>query len=387
MSTATVDSEGRQMIGSILRQARMRHGHDIETMANLLRIRQPFLEAIEQGRYELLPGPTYASGFVRAYAEQLGLDGAEFARRYREETAANPQGVELQLPSPVADSGKPTGRMIAIGLIGLVLAYGTWNLYDDRSLSVSEWIPPIPDQLAGLLPTTPPEIETRVDTAGGNGAVTGPLPPPSPTPAEGDDPAGAPAIEAGPQHEDGAAAPPRDPVVAVTDGADTPLDPSPATPADGAATPGDPPPDVDAEPAPVPEGADAAGPPPAVGNGEAETGVEPAAGTVTDPAAGIDAARVFGDATDARIVLRATQDSWIEVRDPARDDLLLARLMRPGDVYLVPDRPGLTLLTGNAGGLNVYVDGSLTPPLGKDGVVRRNIDLDAEALRGEAPPR
>jgi cytoskeleton protein RodZ len=43
--------------------------------------------------------------------------------------------------------------------------------------------------------------------------------------------------------------------------------------------------------------------------------------------------------------------------------------------------PGLKLLTGNAGGLVVMVDGQVAPPLGKDGIVRRGIALDPDSLR------
>jgi cytoskeleton protein RodZ len=56
-----------------------------------------------------------------------------------------------------------------------------------------------------------------------------------------------------------------------------------------------------------------------------------------------------GDAA-GRIVLRARADSWVEVRDPESDATLIARLLKTGDVYKIPDRPGLKLLTGNAGG-------------------------------------
>lgn len=380
MSTAADYSESRQTIGSILRQARVRHGHDIETMAQLLRIRQPFLEAIEQGRYDLLPGPTYATGFIRAYAEQLGLDGTQFVQRYREETLANPQAVELQFPSPVAESSKPTGRMIAIGLIGLVLAYGAWNLYEDSSLSVSDWIPPIPDQFASLLPGMSPEIETGSEPAAVADGAFDPLPPASPVPAERAETAPAPAAE---RTRDGDTAAPGDLAEVASEGREAAAENvPPAASADGAVAANETPAPVGADPATSAEGADPAIDAGAVGEEEDQPGDDSSpAGVETDPT------RVFGDTTEARIVLRATQDSWIEVRDESRGELLLARLMRPGDVYLVPNRSGLTLLTGNAGGLNVYVDGNPAPPLGKGGVVRRGIALDADALRGEAPPQ
>jgi cytoskeleton protein RodZ len=47
----------------------------------------------------------------------------------------------------------------------------------------------------------------------------------------------------------------------------------------------------------------------------------------------------------------------------------------------VPDRPGLSMRTGNAGGLEITVDGAPAPSIGRIGMVRRNVALDAHALR------
>ncbi len=54
--------------------------------------------------------------------------------------------------------------------------------------------------------------------------------------------------------------------------------------------------------------------------------------------------------------------------------------MAAGDRIAVPDLPGLTLFTGNAGGLEIVVDGRPLPSLGPVGAVRRNIPLDLDAL-------
>ena len=90
--------------------------------------------------------------------------------------------------------------------------------------------------------------------------------------------------------------------------------------------------------------------------------------------------RVYGaENAVARIVLRALLDSWVQIRD-AEDSLLLTRVLQPGDTYRVPELSGLTLLTGNAGGLQIEVDGAAVPPLGPVGAVRRNIALDPERL-------
>ena len=82
---------------------------------------------------------------------------------------------------------------------------------------------------------------------------------------------------------------------------------------------------------------------------------------------------------DARIVLRAKLDSWVQVRDE-ENNVLMTRILRMGDTYRAPNRPGLTLLTGNAGALEILVDGNIVPAIGPIGAVRRNVALDAERL-------
>jgi cytoskeleton protein RodZ len=90
--------------------------------------------------------------------------------------------------------------------------------------------------------------------------------------------------------------------------------------------------------------------------------------------------RVYGEENvGARVVLKANQDAWVQVRD-RQGTLLLTRVLRVGDSYMVPNEADLTLLTGNAGGLEVSVDGRALEPLGPVGAVRRNIPLDPEAL-------
>ncbi|HEY9549343.1 MAG TPA: DUF4115 domain-containing protein, partial [Kiloniellaceae bacterium] len=73
----------------------------------------------------------------------------------------------------------------------------------------------------------------------------------------------------------------------------------------------------------------------------------------------------------------------VQVRD-REGNLLLTRVLRVGDSYQVPNQADLTLLTGNAGGLEISVDGNPLPALGPVGAVRRNIPLDPAALLGGA---
>jgi len=94
--------------------------------------------------------------------------------------------------------------------------------------------------------------------------------------------------------------------------------------------------------------------------------------------------KVYGSQNQAsRIQLRATQDSWIQVRD-GNGEIIFTRVLKPGDVYRVPDRSGIRVRTGNAGGLTVVTDGVEGAPLGAIGQVLRDVALDQHSptLRG-----
>src|SRR5215475_10236539 len=66
-----------ETVGQDLRAARLRRGDDLATVSRALKIRKDHLEAIEEDKLENLPGKNYALGFVRSYADYLGLDGAQ----------------------------------------------------------------------------------------------------------------------------------------------------------------------------------------------------------------------------------------------------------------------------------------------------------------------
>ena len=81
-----------------------------------------------------------------------------------------------------------------------------------------------------------------------------------------------------------------------------------------------------------------------------------------------------------RIVLRASADAWLQVRDRA-GQVLLSRTLHAGDSWDVPARSDLLLTTGNAGGTDLLVDGVATGPLGGSGAVRRDLSLDPDQIK------
>jgi cytoskeleton protein RodZ len=96
------------------------------------------------------------------------------------------------------------------------------------------------------------------------------------------------------------------------------------------------------------------------------------------PASPSSAQAALPDGT--RILLRARAEAWIQVRD-RQGQVLLNRVLRSGETWPVPAKLQLLLTTGNAGGTELLVDGAVTPSLGADGAVRRDLPLDADAIR------
>ena len=62
-------------IGNSLREARLRQELDFPEIEQTTKIRSKYLKALEDEKFELLPAPTYVKGFLRNYADALGLEG------------------------------------------------------------------------------------------------------------------------------------------------------------------------------------------------------------------------------------------------------------------------------------------------------------------------
>ncbi len=69
-------------IGNSLREARLRQEIEIPEAERATKIRSKYLRALEDEQFELLPAQTYVKGFLRSYAEYLGLDGQLYVDEY-----------------------------------------------------------------------------------------------------------------------------------------------------------------------------------------------------------------------------------------------------------------------------------------------------------------
>jgi hypothetical protein len=109
--SATLCGPGKEShvfeIGSSLREARMRRKLELSQVEQDTRIRAKYLMALEDDRFEALPEPAYAKGFLRTYADYLGLDAQRFVTRTSRPRRS--RRLRLRSGSVADDSGSTTG--------------------------------------------------------------------------------------------------------------------------------------------------------------------------------------------------------------------------------------------------------------------------------------
>ncbi|KAB8315689.1 helix-turn-helix domain-containing protein [Tolypothrix campylonemoides VB511288] len=107
-----------------LREVREEKSIRLEELAAYTRIRLAFLEAIEEGRFEVLPEPVYVQGFIRRYGDAMGLDGAALAKTVAsicsppEEPNYHNQELDKK-PSLYIPLAVPYALLIAVASFGL----------------------------------------------------------------------------------------------------------------------------------------------------------------------------------------------------------------------------------------------------------------------------
>ena len=76
-------------VGEILKNTREAKGITIEQVAEATSIRVLYLEAIEKEQFKLIPGEVYLKGFIRNYANYIGLNGPAMVEKYKEQVEAD----------------------------------------------------------------------------------------------------------------------------------------------------------------------------------------------------------------------------------------------------------------------------------------------------------
>lgn len=289
LEPAAIELPPCEPIGPQLRAARLARGDKpIADIALELRIRQHLLEALENDDYSAFPGLVYAVGFLRTYADYLGLDSRELAERLRRSQQAQSIDAALIFPEPLEDSRMPRRWLAVAASLLCLMVYGAWYAFSSRGEDAFEAVPKVGAELA-------------VSAARSSDAKPAAL-------AQAEEPRS---------------------VLALAS--------------------------AEAAPAPVVRLA-----------------------SVELPATASPAARQ----QPSQLVLKARHDAWVRIEGPDHKPIV-DKVLRAGEAYDAPSGPGVKLMTGNAGALDVVVNGKVLGALGPVGAIRRDIRL-ADLQNGPA---
>jgi len=148
-------------VGEVLRRTRLYYNLEIEDVEKALRIRVSQLLALEEGDIEKLPGRVYAIGFVRAYAEFLGLDGDKIVHLFKTQFVGTKRRPELNFPVSASESKLPNFYILLGSLAGLILIIVMFlivpDLKQDRSIPEA---PPVVT-VKNTIPFGPPVPQKR----------------------------------------------------------------------------------------------------------------------------------------------------------------------------------------------------------------------------------
>lgn len=150
-------------LGASFKKAREGRNLSIEEIAAETRISGRFLLAIENEQFDLLPGGVFNRGFIRTFADRVGLDAEEAIRNY--ERLSRPPEVESRPDPPKGrtqkESAKPSVYYFAIaGLAVAVIAF--YIVAHQRSLPVEPASAAISEAVLPTPPVTPSELSPEI---------------------------------------------------------------------------------------------------------------------------------------------------------------------------------------------------------------------------------
>lgn len=316
-------------VGRLLRDQREALNLGLSDVEKSLRIRRSHLEAIEDGRFDKLPGAAYIPAFLRAYSTHVGLDPEKVLTAYH---LSGPVPIKrpVSLPAdfPIVVKRAPIGLAVLTVLLVVGAGYAVWNYLPREQTIVAEKVPPVPDRLLASPPAAPKATTEAALTTTPPTNATPPTATPG-APANLDtrsSPGGLPA-EVWPAPRKDAAAPS-----------------APLAPPIVIAVPAPPPPVVMTMP--TPGQAQAAQPPAQPEQPQRVTTPAPVAPTPAAPATEEAVARTPAAETaagqpvpslpmrvDTPVSVRI--NSWVELRAP-NGDVLAQTYVRAGESYVVP---------------------------------------------------
>lgn len=277
-----IETSNEMTVGEILRNARTtgRRKREIQTVAKQLCIREEFLQALEDGKYNIIPETVYILGFARNYAMELGLDPDEIVAKLKKEmgliTDGRDDDDEKDSDAFVSAAGHEKWyRRVITNCYKYIRRNWIWFTIGGAVVIAA---------IVGILVlgSTNRDVVTEPE----NGAV-----------------------------------------------------------------------------------------------------VTTTVSETSEPQYNVAVRERFGteNADDASVILQAVQESWVKIED-RRGNTVFSRVLVPGDIYYVPDGDRYSAVFGNAGGVDVWVNGVLAPKQGADHVRVADISLAPDDLIKNSQP-
>ncbi len=158
-------------IGDSLREARTRRGLSPADVHKAIRIRERYLTALEEERWAMLPGEAYTKGFLRTYAEFLGLNGNLYIDEYNARIAGHDDEPQSLVPHATVDNRRGVPRSVLLTLASIlvfgagVAALAAWQLGGSSTPPRQAAQPPPTGGGSVAAPATPTPATTATQTA------------------------------------------------------------------------------------------------------------------------------------------------------------------------------------------------------------------------------
>ncbi len=127
--SAEVTSKKTLSVGKILASARTEQGMSTDMVAARLCLTESYIKSLEEDRYENLPGDTFIRGYLRNYADMVGLNDEEVVRLYLEQKSIN-EGLDAER-NKAANKGirSSTNPFVLGGLLVVVIAVAAFAVF------------------------------------------------------------------------------------------------------------------------------------------------------------------------------------------------------------------------------------------------------------------
>lgn len=306
-------------VGSLMHEARLKKGLKIADASKDLCIRPSYLEAIEAGNYDEIPEPPYGIGFIRSYADYLGLNAARMVQLFKEETDAASKNSDYYVMEPQTEANAPNKKSLMISLLAIIVVYVGWYIYN-QSQNKQEEVAPAEEYSAEMSEPTenyPLQVEDFVSVEESGVEL------PATEEAEEEQ---VPVVDVAPVKEGESGN------VTVSEESFVPEASQPAeTKVEETKTESE----VKTEEAKAEKQ-------------EVKEEVKKESKTVAS-----------GKKPGSRVTVKIKGgENWVEVKDANK--LYISKVLKDGDVYEVPAGEGMILSVGRYEGAEVYVDGKLT---------------------------